>query len=252
MIVSKSVSTGRRIRRGLLLPAAVALAVAVLGAEGGAGATATHVVELGKTVRPPKPSCPAPPGTSNCQSVGKVTGFQRLVATPRGTVRPFNATFSGRIVAWSVTTSVPAKPERKFFNDFYGAPSKARLAVLRKIKGKSPPRYRLLRQSPMVQMSPYFGEKTIFSLRKPLYLQKDQIVALTVPTWLPAFAINLSDKNAWRGSRRAGRCASSDQVKNAALIKAGHPQMKVGTARQYGCTYRTARLLYTAYVATKQ
>jgi hypothetical protein len=221
--------------------AVIALAVALPAAGGGAGAAATRIVEMGKTAQTPKPSCPG----TNCQAVGKVTGFQRLVTTPRGTVRPFTATFSGRIVAWSLTTSVPTKTERSFFNSFYGSPPKARLGILRQIQGKSPPRYRLLRESPTIKVSPYFGQKTIFSLAKPLYIQKGQIVALTVPTWVPAFAVGISRQNAWRGSRHSGKCTTNSD------IQAGNPHQKVGTAREYGCTYRTARLLYTAYLATK-
>jgi hypothetical protein len=63
-----------------------------------------------------------------------------------------------------------------------------------------------------------------------------------VPTWAPAFARDLSKSNWWRSSRRKGHCDNVSQ----------HTEMEsVGRVGTFGCTYHTARLLYSAtYVQT--
>ncbi len=65
---------------------------------------------------------------------------------------------------------------------------------------------------------------------------------MTVPTWAPAFAINQSADTKWQASRKRGKCNET------ADILAGTPQEAVGSQRAYGCTYKTARLLYSATV----
>ena len=47
---------------------------------------------------------------------------------------------------------------------------------------------------------------------------------------------------AGRASRKSGACTKT------ADIKESRPQQKVGSNKQYGCFYKTARLLYTATV----
>ena len=67
-----------------------------------------------------------------------------------------------------------------------------------------------------------------------------QVVALTVPTWAPMFAFNVSSENTWRGSRLPEHCSSKEDIQNE------HPQQGVGKTKTYGCYYSNARLLYTA------
>jgi hypothetical protein len=67
-----------------------------------------------------------------------------------------------------------------------------------------------------------------------------QVAALTVPTWAPMFAFNVSGENTWRGSRKPSHCSSRSD------IQSGHPQQGVGKKKTYGCFYSNARLLYTA------
>jgi hypothetical protein len=210
----------------------------------GAGAVTSRVIELGKTRKTPHPACPG----TNCQAVGRVTGFQRQTGGTGGTKNPFISPVTGRIVAWSITTSHPADKERKFFNDLFGSPPAARIGVLSKIADRPIPKYKLLRQSPRQKLDAYLGEKTIFTLREPLYVKRGQIVALTIPTWVPALGVNLTSKNRWRASREQSKCNTSIIANN----KVSHPQQKVGTTRRYSCDYTTSRLLYTAFIATKQ
>ena len=209
----------------------IALVVAV-GADGAANASRTTVV-LGSTATIPDPSCPDLP----CQAVGSVTGFQ--VSTNQDRL-PFIVPRSGKVKAWTLTLAQPTNRQRSFFNGFFGTPPEARLAILRRVPGTNPPRYNLRRQGSIHVLSPYLGKTVKFGAN--LRVEKGDIVGLTIPTWAPAFAQNLSAQNAWRASREPGRCTNTTDVRQ------GRPQVKVGQRATYGCRYSTARLLYTATV----
>ena len=77
--------------------------------------------------------------------------------------------------------------------------------MLRKVKKrkKNPPVYKLVRQSPLEQLNGYFGQTPTFVLDHPLNVIPGQMVALSLPTWAPNWAINLSDNNTWRSSRKS-------------------------------------------------
>jgi hypothetical protein len=168
-----------------------------------------------------------------------VTGFQTRAGSASD---PFEVPFNGRMVAWSLSVSKPKRSQQSFFNDFYGSPPEARIAVLRQVPDKQPPRYELLRQGPTVVLTPFLGRDVTFALDEPLTVRKKDVVAITIPTWAPAFAVGLADSSGWRASRKAGKCTRT------ADIKQSRPQQKVGSNKQYGCFYKTARLLYTATI----
>ncbi len=226
---------------------AVAVFTAVLAAlivTGIAGA-APRVTVLGAAT-PAVPSCP-----TNCQAIGKTTGFQTNIT---GAKNPFIVSTRGRLVAWSIKTGAPStKPnpnnnnqsDYDFFSKTFGGPPKARVAVLKPIMksiraGK--PIYKLKSQSPVEDLSAFLGQTTTFTLDTPLRVKPNNVVALTVPTWAPAFAINQSADTKWAASRKKGKCSAT------ADILAGTPQDALGTQRSYGCVYNTARLLYSATV----
>ncbi|HEX5983504.1 MAG TPA: hypothetical protein VFY69_04790 [Solirubrobacterales bacterium] len=233
---------------GCLLAALVAIAW-----PGAAGSAPLRVVTLGKTGETPPASCPGKivngVEVTPCRVEGHVTGFQAIAD---GVPRPFEAPFEGKIVAWSITLAKPSTTETKtttdevgFFNDFLGAPSRARIGILRPVEGSKPPRYKLVRQSPLETLNPYFGSTPVFALDHPLTVLKGQIVALTIPTWAPMFAFNVSADNTWRGSRLPEQCSSREDIQN------GNPQQGVGKIKTYGCYYSNARLLYTATLVKK-
>jgi hypothetical protein len=209
----------------------VALVVMVAGA--GAATSPRTTVVLGSTATTPDPSCPELP----CQAVGSVTGFQ--VSTEQGGL-PFRVRRAGKVKAWTLTLAEPTTKQRSFFNGFFGTPPEARLAILRRVPGTNPPRYNLRRQGSIHVLSPYLGQTVKFGAN--LKVEKNDIVGLTIPTWAPAFAQDLTAKNAWRASREPGKCT------NTTAVRQGNPQEKVGTRATYGCRYSTARLLYTATV----
>ncbi|MFN8161040.1 MAG: hypothetical protein U0R52_08385 [Solirubrobacterales bacterium] len=211
----------------------LSLLVAMVAAAPGAGAAGKTTVILGGGGSLPDPACPDQP----CRAIGSVTGFQSSTANAQ---LPFRVPRNGRIVSWSVTLAQPTNSQRAFFNGFFGTPPEARLAILKRIPKTSPPVYKLRRQSPIRVLSPYLGQTVKFRLGKPLAVRRGNIVGLTVPTWIPAFAVNQSARDTWRASRQKGKCF------NTTALRQGRPQQIVDTKRVYGCRYSTARLLYTA------
>lgn len=208
---------------------ALALAVGV-GVSGAAKVPPTTVI-LGQTGSVPDPSCPALP----CQAIGSVTGFQVSDGQTRS---PFLAPHDGTIKAWTLTLSQPTNKQRAFFNGFFGMPPEARLSILHRVPRTSPPRYTLRRQGSIKVLSPYLGQTVKFGASLPV--KRGDIVALSVPTWAPAFAQGLGSSNVWRASRETGKCTNSTDIRQ------GEAQEAVGRRATYGCRYSTARLLYTA------
>jgi hypothetical protein len=221
-------------RLALAIALAGCLAALVVLAVGAAAATSSRTtVVLGSTSTTPDPSCPSLP----CQAVGSVTGFQ--VSTDQGSL-PFRVRKDGKVTAWTLTLAEPTSRQRSFFNGFFGTPPEARLAILRRVQGTNPPRYSLRSQGSIHVLSPYLGQTVKFGAS--LKVEKGDIVGLTIPTWAPAFAQDLSAKNAWRASRDPGKCTNTTDVRQ------GEPQQSLGKRATYGCRYSTARLLYTATV----
>jgi len=229
-------------------------ALAVVAWPGAADSAPLSVVVLGKTASTPKPSCPGKIVNNveivPCRVEGHVSGYQEKAG---GVENPYEVPFDGKLVAWSITLARPSRQDTKtttdevsFFNEFLGKPSEARIGVLRPVEeGAKPPKYTLVRQSPLQVLNPYFGGTPIFALEHPLTVLRGQVVALTVPTWAPMFAFNTSEEDTWRGSRLEGHCASKEDIQD------GHPQQGVGKTKTYGCFYSNARLLYTATLVKK-
>jgi hypothetical protein len=216
-----------------------ALGAALVVAAFGATALASKLITLGATKTTPAPSCPRDP----CQAVGKVTGFQAAAAGRSGL---FRAPSDGKVIKWSIGLSKPNDKQTKFFTDFYGGPPRARIAVLRRANTASPPRYKLMRRGPVEELTPYLGQGgQTFVLNSPLGAKKNDVIALTLPTWAPSFAVGISSRNVWRASRSPKKCTK------VADIKSGAAQSGVNSIRTYGCVYSGARLIYTAGFAPK-
>jgi hypothetical protein len=212
-------------RRTLL----ILVALATLGLAPSASA---RVIELGADVDPAATaSCP-----DNCQGLGFVTGY--MGNSGKGS-NPMLVPRPGKIVAFTISLGKPNADQFKFFEDLYGGPASVRLSILRKGKTrKTRLTHRLLRQSPVYRVDHYFGSTPTFALDAPLTVGKNNIVALTVPTWAPAFAVGLPRSNWWRSSRKKGQCGNVSQRV---------AQQTIGSIMTFGCTYHTgARLMYTA------
>ena len=120
--------------------------------------------------------------------------------------------------------------------------------MLKKVPGTSNPvRYKLLRQSAVEDLGPFFGSTTTFTLDSPLPVSAGQVVALTIRSWAPAFAVGLGRSTKWMASRRpTGKRGGCTDDEGRANVDAGAAHVKKGTQRPYGCTYNSARLLYSA------
>jgi hypothetical protein len=251
-MLESSLPSRRRVAVALAVAACLATLAAVFD-PGPARSAPLTVTVLGQTAETPPPSCPGKIVNNvevvPCRVEGHVTGFQAIAG---GVPRPYEAPFDGKIVAWSITLSRPSRTDSEkmtdevgFFNEFLGKPSQARIGVLRPVEGSKPPRFKLVRQSPLQVLNPYFGSTVVFALEHPLTVLRGQVVALTIPTWAPMFAFNVAETNTWRGSRAPGHCSSKED------IQGGNPQQGVGKIKTYGCYYSNARLLYTATVVKK-
>jgi hypothetical protein len=204
--------------RRLLPPAVVLLALLV--------PAPARAVELGDPNRTERASCP-----ERCQALGRVSGYQLKL---EGRTSPFRVDRDGRITAFTLTLGRPTASQQRFFTQSFGGPPSARLAILRRGPKRA---HRLVAQSPVVDLTRHLGATRRFPLRRALPVREGYMVAITVPTWAPAFAVGLSREEGWRSSRTVGRC--SDVRQRAA-------QQRIGGLRTYGCFYRTARILYTA------
>jgi len=213
-------------RTPLALLASIALALVLPAA---APATLTEVGVIGATTPATVPSCPGTP----CLAVSRTTGFQVKVGTTHNVL---SAPRSGTIVAWSITLGKPNATQIKFFNANEGGESEAAIAILRP-QPKPNLTYKLIAQSPLVKLAPYFGKTAQFPLVNTINGKKGDVVALTVPSWAPALALGFGNDTSWRASRPKSQCTSTS-------AQTAHTQ--VGTAVQYFCLYQTARLTYSA------
>ena len=220
---------------GVLLLAGIS---AFVIARGAAPAGAAKAKVLGSTKSTPNASCP-----NSCTAIGSVTGFQTIAD---GKKQPFKVREDGHVVAWSVDLGKPDKEQKTFFGDLFGDnefgdKSSARLAIL-KPKGNS--EFKLKSQSPAVQTSAESGRQPVYTIKDPLRVKKDDIVAITVPTWSANFVAGLSrNDNSWRASRSPKKC--TDKLSD---VKASKPAEEVGKSRRFGCEFRGSRVLYWAYM----
>lgn len=274
---------GRTPRTAFLFAASLGFLVCLVlvGVSSNADGKSSKRTVLGASKSKVTPNCGAKAFRRACIAEGNVTGFQSLQSGVRG--RNFVVPYKrGKVVAWSITLSNPTRKahqklgaaQRPYFNRLFGSPSKARISVLRQVqkKRKGPPRYRLIRAGGTQILNPYFGTTVKFALNKPLNVIRGDVVALTIPTWAPAFWVpwacnarpngdlinarrcaKLRKANTWRASRGPGQCGigtdSSDRPNEA--LKKSHPQQKVGSVKRYACYYDGGRLLYSATVVAK-
>jgi hypothetical protein len=195
----------------------------------GSLATIAEVGVIGATTPETVPSCPGSP----CLAVSRTTGFQVKVATANNLLA---APHEGTIVAWTISLGNPNATQIKFFNTNEGGPSEAAIAVLQPLR-KPNLAYKLIAESPLIKLQPYFGKTAQFPLETTIPVKKGDIVALAVPSWAPALALGFGKDTSWRASRPKGGCTSTSSQTT---------QTTVGSSTQYYCLYQTARLTYSA------
>ena len=204
----------------------IAIISACFGALVAAAPASAEVRELGVSGESPlvDPSCPA-----DCQAIGRVSGYPVQIG---GLKNPFLINEPGKVVAFSVRLGKPDAEQTTFFANLFGGQAQVRLSVLKPARTKR--RHRLLAQSDVVNVQRYFGSTPTFALDRPIAVDKRTVVALTVPTWIPAFAVNQPADVAWRFSRE-----NCDDAQEPAA------QQTVKSLRTYACFKRTARPVYS-------
>lgn len=214
--------------RKLLLIAVFAVAFAFPS-----GASA-RIVELGAEAEAVNPSCPADP----CEAAVRVTALQGRASG--GPKNPYYIRREGWLVAFTVTLSRPSAEQIEFFTDNFGSPPAVQLAVLRRGETRETRlNYRLISESETFPVEDYFGSSPTFVLEQPLRVTRGNWVGVTVDTWAPMFANNLTRGNWWRSSRAKRSCDPPRSLNQFAMEDRGGVSV-------FGCTYHGARLLYTA------
>jgi hypothetical protein len=204
----------------------IATLLACAGALVAAAPANAEVRELGVSPDAPlvDPSCP-----TDCQAIGRVSGYPVQIGALKN---PFLVMEPGKVVAFTIKLGKPDAEQTTFFGNLFGGQSQVRLSVLKPARTKY--RHRLLDQSEIVTVQSYFGSTPTFALSKPLVVPKRSVIALTVPTWVPAFAVNQPSNVAWRFSRE-----NCDDAQEPAA------QQTPKSLRTYACFKRTARPVYS-------
>ena len=215
-------------KRLLLLVSACAVTVLALAAPASA-----RIVELGATASAVTASCPTDP----CEAAVRVTGYQGRAAG--GPKNPYYIRRDGTLVAFTVTLAAPTPEQVQFFNDNFGTPAQVRLSVLRRgTTRKTRLQHRLVQQSDLYRVDRYLGSTPTFVLDPPLRVREGNWIGITVPTWAPIFANNLTRSDWWRSSRPKNNCETPRSLRQWSM-------QELRDISVFGCTYSGARLLYT-------
>lgn len=191
------------------------------------------IIEIGGSDELPASGCPA---DNVCRAVTGVTGYQIQIGAKKN---PYLVRTAGKVVALTLRLPQLTKEQIKYFEDNYDGEPQVKVAILRPRPRKGVKyRYVLAGQSETINVARYLNSSPQFPLKQSLTVKKGDIVALTVVTWVPAFAIQQASTTAWRASRDSKSCKKLD--------KATHE--KKGQIKVYGCQYSTAQLLYKATV----
>jgi hypothetical protein len=210
-------------------PKLIAAAGALVAALACAAPASTRIIEVGAAATQAAPLCPADP----CRAVSRTTAYQAKVVDSRSA---YLVPRSGRIVAWTIRLGSPDERQIAYFEDLFGEAS-AQLTILRRGNRLF---HRVIGQSPVQQLQPYFGQSVQFPLERSIAVRRGNVVALTVPSWAPALSEVVQDGSSWRASRAKDTCR--DLGRQTA-------QADMGDLTQYRCLYRE-RLTYSATLVT--
>ena len=215
--------------RTLTLTALAAVAALALAAPSGA-----EIYEVGDEGDFPAAACPA---ANTCQVIDQLTGYQQQIGAK---ANPFRVTKGGRLVAFTLVVPEVTDKQAKYFNNKFSSGPTVRVSILRpKVRKGYKYRYALVSQSDKFALKNYLGTTPTFPLVKSLSVHRNDIVAVTTDTWLPAFSVGLESSNVWRASRNAKKC---DDTATPAM------HQTIGQIKLYSCGYKAARLLYRASI----
>jgi hypothetical protein len=213
----------RKPMKQCLLAVLVTAALAI-GLPAGALAAEISIANSGVVSQP---SCPLSP----CAVISRTTAIQ---VKDGGVSGPLQVKRNGRIRSWSVTLAIPSSYEIHYFDKHEGGTARAALAILQNVGGLA---YKLVALSPVVHLQPDFGTTAVMALADPIRVIKGELLALAVPTWLPALALDYPASTSWRASRSSSQCSD---------VALQTMQSLVGSLAVYGCLYQTALIPYGA------
>jgi hypothetical protein len=210
------------------IPSAAVLSVAALLTL--SAPASAEFLEIGKFDSAVKPGCPGTP----CFAISRTTGYQ---ARAGNAATPMAAPKSGRIVAWTIALGRPNSRQIDFFDSKLGGVSQAQISVLQRSSDRrKKTTHAVVAQGEATKLEPYFGRTATFALRRSIPVKKNQVIALTVPTWAPSLATGQASDVSWRASRTRAQCEDT-QGQTA--------QLKIKDSAAYDCLYKTARLTYS-------
>lgn len=216
------------------------------------GTAAAAVVELGQTKSPLiAPTCPKGTSTSNCRIVlERTTAIQ---TQSDGVANPMVVKHNGWIVAFTVGISQLSSKAKTVHNllhgldTTYGGTPQLALTVLKPGANDS---YAVTAQSGNYHLIPFLGQVLTEPLSLPntfkaftaLPVHKGDVIGLTIPTWAPVLTYNLTANAFTYRQSRATNCTSAASSQTA--------QLKVGSTKQYKCSYTGTRVEYSATEVT--
>jgi hypothetical protein len=206
------------------------------------------IVELGQEPSPiVAPVCPKGVTPANCLIV--LTRTTAVQTTTDGVVNPTKVKRAGFIVAFTIglaQLSSNAKTDRGYLHlldTTYGGTSRVALTVLKPGPKNS---YTVAAQSPIFHVEPYLGSVSQLPLSLPptfsaftaLPVARGDVIGLTVPTWAPVLAYNLTSNAFTYRQSRTSNCTHAAATETA--------QLTVGLKAQYLCSYTGTRVEYSA------
>jgi len=212
------------------------------------GAASAAVIQLGQTKsRLVAPTCPKGTSTNNCRIVlERTTAIQ---TQSDGVTNPMVVKHRGWIVAFSVGISRLSSNNKTVHNllhgldTTYGGTPRLALTVLKPGPKNS---YTVKAQSGEYHLIPFLGQVLTEPMSLPntfkaftaLPVRKGDVIGLTIPTWAPVLTYNLTGSAFAYRQSRTSNCTSAAGSQTA--------QLKVGSSKQYRCSYTGTRVEYSA------
>ncbi|MGH2856673.1 MAG: hypothetical protein ACRDMJ_04225 [Solirubrobacteraceae bacterium] len=238
-----------------MLTAGALVAGLLFGGMAAATDASAQIVELGAVKSAPivSPNCPTGASAASCSIVLERTSAVQTVTN--GVIGSTQVTKAGWIVAFTLglsNLSSDAKTELSYIHGLdvsYGGTPQIALAVL---KPGGHNKYTVVAQSGTYHLIPFLGQvlqqpmslPSTFSTFTALPVKPGEVIGVTVPTWAPILAYNLTaTKYSYRQSRASG-CTQATKVQTA--------QLTVGASATYGCEYPGTRVEYSATEVVNQ
>src|SRR5581483_9672974 len=238
-----------------LLP--ITVAVMACGAVVSQGSAAAKVVELGATTSAitAPPPCVTSGTTHTCphgvslDSYGiLLTRVSALETLRDGKAYPTRAPADGRIVAFTVglsaldTNRSQRLTEIKSADAAYGGTTQLQLTVLRQVGKASKRVWKVVGVSEVEHVQPYLGLVVQIPLDTTVAVQKNDVLALTTPTWAPVLSLFQDAKKfAYRQSRKAN-CTRPPNLSQA--------QVTLNRSTTYKCDCPGTRVEYSVTEVT--